>query len=106
LTPSQVRYRAALRPDLPKRLAPVRLFGFWTQGKNAAVIIKRNLSKGMSAEELFSCLSGAVQRPHNAPMTAEKSPRKAAKNPYKGRRSMEILPTGSKRRQVVRHFTE
>jgi hypothetical protein len=74
-----VRYRAALRPDLPKRLASVRLFGFWTQGKNAATIIKRNLSKGMSAGELLACLFRTAWRPLNLPMNAEKSLRKAAK---------------------------
>lgn len=34
LTPSQVRYRAALRPDLPKRPDPVSLLGFHTQEEN------------------------------------------------------------------------
>jgi hypothetical protein len=30
-SPSQVRYRAALRPDLPKRLEPIMIFGFQAQ---------------------------------------------------------------------------
>jgi hypothetical protein len=31
ISPSQVRYRAALRPDLPKRLDPVMISGFEAQ---------------------------------------------------------------------------
>lgn len=31
ISPSQVRYRAALRPDLPKRLEPIMIFGFQAQ---------------------------------------------------------------------------
>lgn len=39
ISPSQVRYRAALRPDLPKRLEPIMISGFEAQeGK----IDKRN----------------------------------------------------------------
>ena len=46
LTPSQVRYRAALRPDLPKRPVPVSILEFPAQGKNHAGGIKRNESRG------------------------------------------------------------
>jgi hypothetical protein len=50
LTPSQVRYRAALRPDLPKRPDPVSILGFLAQGKNHSGGIKRNETR----EKVFS----------------------------------------------------
>ena len=42
LTPSQVRYRAALRPDLPKRLGSFMISAMPTQAENAEATNKNS----------------------------------------------------------------